>query len=69
MSVTQRRTVMLDEKTFQELKAYSDATGVPIVAVLREVIPDWLRTVGKARLEVINKSKFAGIRNAREGKK
>jgi len=51
-----RRPVQIDEATYNRLKAYSSATGIPISRVLADAVKDWMVTVGDARLSSLKSS-------------
>jgi predicted DNA-binding protein len=54
-----RVPVAIDREMHNELKAYSDITGVPISSVVREAVKDFIETSMKSRMESLT----AGKRN------
>jgi hypothetical protein len=51
-----RQPIMIDADLHARLKAYSEATGIPIARVVARAVDDWLDTVGAARLAMLKKS-------------
>jgi len=46
-------TTKVSNAQYDRVKAYSEATHVPIARVLEEAIDLWMSTIGEARLEVL----------------
>lgn len=49
-------TAKVSNASYDRVKAYSEATGVPISRVIDDSIDLWMSTVGEARLEVLGES-------------
>jgi len=49
--------VRIDDKLYEQIKAYSEVTGVPVVRVVHEAVEDFVSTTLQARLEALQTKK------------
>ncbi len=47
--------VHVDAATYEQVKAYSEKSGVPVTRVVAVALKEWLATVGAARLQALTK--------------
>jgi hypothetical protein len=47
--------VHIDAATYEQMKAYSEKSGVPVTRVVAVALKEWLATMGAARLQALTK--------------
>jgi hypothetical protein len=47
------KSINIQSKTFDKIKAYSDVTGATLQFVVNRALEDWLDTVGTVHMEVL----------------